>query len=256
VILISLNVNGLRAASAKPGFLSWLKAARADLLGFQEIKARPEQLTPELQAPFGYRSTFTWPTLKKGYSGTAVFSRAEPLSVSVELPEARWAQEGRLVHAETPAFHFVSVYVPNGQKDEDRLAYKMGWLEAFFERIENLRRSKPVIMCGDFNIAHKAIDLAQPELYKDVSGFLPQEREFITRLIKKGYLDVFRVLNGDLEGQYTWWSYRSGDRSRNLGWRIDYFFVSEELRGQLKRAWIEPHVSFSDHCPIGLELDL
>ncbi|MDR2368422.1 MAG: exodeoxyribonuclease III [Deltaproteobacteria bacterium] len=254
--LISFNVNGLRAASAKPGFFDWFHATGADVIALQEIKARREQLTGTLITPGEYReSFFSSPTVKKGYSGVAVYSKVKPIKVSPELPWEEWAQEGRLLHLELPGFHFLNVYFPNGQRDGERLDYKLGYYGAFFEYAEKLRASKPVVVCGDFNTAHREIDLAQPELYEDTSGFLPQERAFLSKMIKNGYVDTFRFLNGDLKDQYTWWSYRSGDKRKNNGWRIDYFFASPELAPKLAKAWIEPKIAFSDHCPIGLELD-
>lgn len=254
--LISYNVNGLRAAFSKPGFADWLASSRADVLALQETKARPEQLPGALASPDGYGAFFSCPTAKKGYSGVAVYARERPLATTFELPWPEWAQEGRLIHLELKDFHFLNVYFPNGQRDSGRLDFKLGYYEAFLEFAQGLRASKPVVVCGDFNTAHREIDLARPDLYGDTSGFLPQERGFLSGLIGKGYLDTYRTLNGDLEGQYTWWSYRAGDRRRNNGWRIDYFFVSSELAGALSKAWIEPQVGFSDHCPIGLELDL
>ncbi|MDR0622602.1 MAG: exodeoxyribonuclease III [Deltaproteobacteria bacterium] len=254
--LISFNVNGLRAASGKPGFFEWFLASGADLVALQETKARPEQLGEEILSPGPYRSYFSSPTVKKGYSGVAIFAKEKPLGVTAELPGDKWAQEGRLLHAELKDFHFLNVYFPNGQKDDERLDFKMGYYEAFFEFAQKLRASKPVVVCGDFNVAHREIDLAQPEYYSETSGFLPQEREFVTKLIANGYVDTFRHLNGDLTEQYTWWSYRGGDKRKNNGWRIDYFFATSELAPKLAKAWIEPKIRFSDHCPIGLELNL
>ncbi|MDR1657455.1 MAG: exodeoxyribonuclease III [Deltaproteobacteria bacterium] len=252
--LYSWNVNGLRAVAAKPTFWPWFKTAQADLFAFQETKARPEQLDPSLSAPAGYCPYFSWPTEKKGYSGVAVYSLTEPIQVTKELPEERFAREGRLLHLEMEKFHFLNIYFPNGQKDEDRLDFKMGFYESFLSYSQFLRKSKPVVICGDFNTAHREIDLAHPDLCREISGFLDHERAFLSLMIRKGYIDTFRHINGDLEGQYSWWSYRAGDRIRNDGWRIDYFFVSQELEKNLTRAWLEPHVTGSDHCPIGIEL--
>ncbi|MDR2443661.1 MAG: exodeoxyribonuclease III [Deltaproteobacteria bacterium] len=254
--LYSWNVNGLRAASAKPTFWPWFKTTSADLIAFQETKARPEQLESTLTEPNGYQSFFSWPTIKKGYSGVVVYSRTNPLNVVRELPDEYFAKEGRLLHLEMDKFHFLNIYFPNGQSSEDRLDYKMGYFESFLSYAQYLRKTKPVVVCGDFNIAHREIDLAHPDMFREVSGFLDHERAFLTLMIKKGYIDAFRHLNGDLEAQYTWWSYRAGERARNDGWRIDYFFVSAELEPMLTRAWHEPHVTGSDHCPIGIELNL
>ncbi|MDR2140479.1 MAG: exodeoxyribonuclease III [Deltaproteobacteria bacterium] len=254
MILYSWNVNGLRAIARKPEFQEFLSRPEIDLLGLQETRATPEQLTPELSAPPGYQAAFACHKTKKGYSGVGVYSRLKPLKTHLELPDPQWDQEGRLVHLELDKFHFLAVYFPNGQSSEERLGYKLGYYEAFLAYCQRLRKSKPVVACGDFNTAHQSIDLAEPEANANNSGFLPEERAFLDRLIAAGYLDAFRVLNGELPGQYSWWSYRSGDRRRNLGWRIDYFFVSEELRPNLARAWLEPETTGSDHCPVGLEL--
>ncbi|MDR2301672.1 MAG: exodeoxyribonuclease III [Deltaproteobacteria bacterium] len=254
--LISFNVNGLRAASAKPGFFEWFWDSQADVIALQETKARVEQLNDNLINPGSYRSYFSSAKTRKGYSGVAVYLKTEPIKVTTELPHEQWAQEGRLLHVELTDFHFLNIYFPNGQKDDERLNFKMGYYEAFFEYAQSLRKTKPVVVCGDFNTAHREIDLAQPELYRDTSGFLPQERAFLTKMIKHGYLDTFRTLNGDVKDQYSWWSYRTAAKRGNLGWRIDYFFASDELKPKLSEAWIEPQIIFSDHCPIGLTLDL
>ncbi|MDR2422417.1 MAG: exodeoxyribonuclease III [Deltaproteobacteria bacterium] len=254
MILYSWNVNGLRAIAKKPGFMDFFNRPDVDLLGLQEIRATPDQLSPELAEPPGRLAYFVNHKAKGGYSGVAVYSRGKPLKVVRELPDPKFAQEGRLVHLELAKFHFLSVYFPNGQKDEERLRYKLGYYEAFLTYCQKIRQTKPVVACGDFNAAHRPLDLAEPEANEGVSGFLPEERAFLDRLIAAGYVDVFRALNGDLAGQYSWWSYRSGDRRRNVGWRIDYFFASEELRPNLARAWLEPTTVGSDHCPVGLEL--
>ena len=253
--LYSWNVNGLRAAFAKPTFKPWLQTCRADVVCLQETKARPEQLPEEILKPNGYEGWFSSALIKKGYSGVAVYSRVAPLAVNAELPEERFAAEGRLLHLEFDRFHLLNVYFPNGQRDEDRLDYKMGYYDSFLSHAQHLRKTKPVVVCGDFNTAHREVDLASPDLYRNVSGFLESERAFLSLMIKKGYIDSFRRLNGDVPDQYTWWSYRTADRARNEGWRIDYFFVSAELEGNLAKAWIEGHVPGSDHCPIGIELD-
>jgi exodeoxyribonuclease-3 len=252
--LYSWNVNGLRAAYSKPVFKPWLADGQADVVCLQETKARPEQLSEEMLNPPGYHGFFSSPTLRKGYSGVAVYSRARPLAVSMELPEERFASEGRLLSLEYERFHLLNVYFPNGQRDDERLDFKMGYYDAFLAHAQSLRRKKPVVVCGDFNTAHREIDLARPDLFEDVSGFLKMERDFLTLMIREGYIDTFRRLNGEEAGRYTWWSYRTGDRVRNEGWRIDYFFVSAELERNLARAWIEDQVPGSDHCPIGLEL--
>jgi exodeoxyribonuclease-3 len=254
VILYSWNVNGLRAIAGKPGFLDFFHRPDVELLGLQETRSEPKNLAPELASPQGRSAYFSNHLTKKGYSGVGVYSRLAPLTFHLDLPDPAFAGEGRLIGLETERFHFLSAYFPNGQSGEERLRYKMGFCEAFFRHCQNLRRQKPIVACGDFNIAHRPIDLADPEGNAAVSGFLPEERAFLDRLIEAGYLDAFRELNGDAKGQYSWWSYRSGDRRRNVGWRIDYFFVSKELKPNLKRCWLEPQTTGSDHCPVGLEL--
>ncbi|MDR1577433.1 MAG: exodeoxyribonuclease III [Deltaproteobacteria bacterium] len=254
MILYSWNVNGLRAVSKKPGFMNFFRRPDIDIMGLQEIRARPEQLEPELLAPPGYHVAMVNHLTMKGQSGVGVYSRLKPLKIQLELPDPKWAQEGRLIHMEMEKFHFLSVYFPNGQKKDDRLNFKLGYYEAFLDYCQQARRTKPIVACGDFNTAHRPIDLAEPEANETTSGFLPVERAFLDRFIKAGYLDVFRVKNGDIPGQYSWWSYRLGERNRNIGWRIDYFFVSEELKPNIVRAWLEPQTMGSDHCPVGLEL--
>ena len=214
----------------------------------------PEQIADEHRQPQGYHSTWLAATRKKGYSGTAVFSRQEPLSVTCELPDPKWHGEGRLIHLELPAFHFFNVYFPNGQQGDERLEYKMGYYEAFLAHAENLRQTKPIVVCGDFNTAHRPLDLARPKQNEGTSGFLPIERAWLDSFVAHGYVDTFRLIHGDAPDWYSWWSYRFGAREKNVGWRIDYFFVSEELRGVVKDAWIERDVTGSDHCPVGLEL--
>jgi exodeoxyribonuclease-3 len=254
LILYSWNVNGLRAIAQKPGFREFLNNPKITILGLQETRALPENLSPELAKPTGYETFFVNHEMKKGYSGVGVYTREKPIKAQLELPDPKYAKEGRLIHLELERCHFLSVYFPNGQRDETRLNYKLGYYEAFFNYCQTLRKTKPIVACGDFNTAHRPIDLSDPEGNADNSGFLPVERAFIDRLIASGYLDAFRVLNGDVPESYSWWSYRAGDRRRNIGWRIDYFFVSEELKPNLTRAWLEPQTTGSDHCPVGLEL--
>ncbi|MDR1085096.1 MAG: exodeoxyribonuclease III [Deltaproteobacteria bacterium] len=255
MILYSWNVNGLRAVCKKPGFWEFFNQPQIDVLALQETRAAPEQLSPELLTPSGYTSFFSSHLTKKGYSGVGIYSRTEPISVSRELPVIKYAQEGRLLHAEYPQFHFLNIYFPNGQSGEERLKFKLDYYEAFLKYCQELRKTRPVVVCGDFNTAHRPIDLARPEENEDYSGFLPEERAFLDRLIESGYLDTFRVLNGDIKDQYSWWSFKDGGRRRNIGWRIDYFFTSEELKPNLVRAWLEPKMTGSDHCPVGLELE-
>jgi len=252
--LHSWNVNGFRAMAAKPDW-AWFGARAGDIVGLQETKAEAAQIPEAHRNPPGRHSRWL-SAERKGYSGVAVFSRIEPLAVHFELPERDWQGEGRLIHMEFPHFHYFNVYFPNGQSGEERLAYKLGYYDAFLRCAEDARRQKPVVVCGDFNTAHREIDLARPKENEGISGFLPVERAWMDTFIACGYLDAFRLVHGDAPRQYSWWAYRMRARERNVGWRIDYFFVSEELRGAVANAWIEPDVGGSDHCPVGLELAL
>jgi len=254
MILYSWNVNGLRAVVQK-GFWEWLSGCGADVVGLQETKIQPGH-----EADFGhtpkYRTVWSSSTVKKGYSGVGCLYRPEPLSIAMELPDVRFQGEGRLVHLEYPGFHFFNVYFPNGGMGPERLDYKLGYYDAFLLHAENLRRDKPIVVCGDFNTAHREIDLKNPKANENTSGFLPIERAWMDRFMAHGYVDTFRLCRGDVTDAYSWWTYRFGARSRNVGWRIDYFFVSEELRGAVRDAWIDADVQGSDHCPVGLQLEL
>lgn len=252
--LYSWNINGYRAVTGKPDWAEWLKGADADVIGLQEVKAQKEQVAEEHREYAGY-STYWLAAERKGYSGVAVFSRPVPLSVSYELPYPEWQGEGRLIHLEYEHFHYMNVYFPNGGNGEERLNYKLGYYAAWLKYAEELRKEKPIVVCGDFNTAHHEIDLARPKENVEVSGFMPIEREWLDKFVNAGYVDTFRLINGDKAEEYSWWSYRMRARARNVGWRIDYFFVSEELRANVKNAWIEQGVMGSDHCPVALELD-
>jgi exodeoxyribonuclease-3 len=251
--LSSWNVNGLRAAANK-GFYDWLAGCSADVVALQETKLQNHHEADFADIP-GYSSVWSSATVKKGYSGVACFYKIAPQSVSLELPDAAYQGEGRLIHLEYPDFHFFNVYFPNGQMSPERLDYKMGYYQAFLDYAQKLRQTKPIVVCGDFNTAHKEIDLKNPKENEKTSGFLPSERAWIDRFLAAGYLDTFRLFTPE-GGHYSWWTYRFDARARNVGWRIDYFFVSEELKDKVERAWIEPEVMGSDHCPVGLELRL
>lgn len=257
--LVSWNVNGFRAVSCKPDW-SWFSATSADVVALQETKALPEQVEAVHREPEGWHASWLSARIKKGYSGVVVFARLkpalEPVVVTAELPDPRFQGEGRLLHIEYPAFHFFNVYFPNGTQGEERLAYKLGYYDAFLEYAETVRRQKPIVVCGDFNTAHRPVDLARPQANEMNSGFLPVERAWMDRFIAAGYVDTFRHLHGDEPHQYSWWSYKQRAREKNIGWRIDYFFVSAELTPAIREAWIEPDVYGSDHCPIGLTLDI
>lgn len=251
--LYSWNVNGFRAVCAKDAWDSWFGAG-ADIVGLQETKAESAQIPEKYRCPSGYHSTWLSAAQKKGYSGVAVFSRSMPLAVNLELPETSFQGEGRLIHLELPDFHFFNVYFPNGQAGDARLAYKLGFYDAFLRHAEELRNEKPIVVCGDFNTAHRPVDLARPKENEGTSGFLPVERAWLDTFTGRGYIDTFRHVHGDAPDQYSWWSYRMRARERNVGWRIDYFFVSAELAPHIVDAWIERDVVGSDHCPVGLEL--
>jgi len=248
----SWNVNGFRAV-VKKGFWEWFRSAQSDVVCLQEIKAEPEQLAEADRAVDGLKQLWNPSQVRKGYSGVAVFYRQPPLEVGYGLPEERFQREGRLIRLEYEEFFLFNVYFPNGQMSEERLQYKLDYYRAFLEQAETLRKRKPIVVCGDFNTAHKTIDLKNPKANEDRSGFLPIEREWLDEFVSHGYVDTFRMFNQE-PGNYTWWTYRFGARARNAGWRIDYFFVSEELQDRVVDAWIEPEVYGSDHCPIGLEL--
>lgn len=262
---MSWNVNGLRALLKKPQW-SFIESCGADIVNFQETKAQPEQLPPEALTPPGWNVFWDSSTVKKGYSGVGTYSREMPLSVERQLPDCAFQGEGRLLHLEYPHFHLFNVYFPNGGAeilDEDgkptgefkRVPYKMGFFDAFMELAAKTRQTKPVIVCGDFNIAHKDIDLSHPRLNEKNTGFLPCERAWLDKFTQAGFIDTFRHVKGEIPDQYTWWSYKNRGRSRNVGWRLDYFFVSEELRNNVVDAWIESEIGGSDHCPVGLSLE-
>ena len=250
--LISWNVNGVRAA-ARNGFLKWLSTCSADIVAIQETKARPNQLGSNLLKPDGFKS-FWNSAIKPGYSGVATFTKISPLRTQDEFPHPILNGEGRVLLSEFEQFYFLNVYFPNGKASESRLKYKLDFYKEFLKFIEKLREKKPVIFCGDVNTAHHEIDLTRPKANELISGFLEIERKWIDKLIAKGYLDTFRIKHPSEAEKYSWWSQRTRARERNVGWRIDYFFVSEELRENVKVAEIHPEVLGSDHCPVSLGL--
>ncbi|MDD6078532.1 MAG: exodeoxyribonuclease III [Clostridiales bacterium] len=247
--LISWNVNGLRAC-VKKGFEETFWALDADFFCLQETKLQPGQI--ELDLP-GYEQ-FWCSAEKKGYSGTAVFTKHTPLSVTYNLGVPEHDTEGRVITLEYPEFFLVCVYTPNAQDGLRRLDYRMQWDDDFRAHIQTLDRMKPVIVCGDFNVAHEEIDLKNPKPNMGNPGFSNEEREKFTQLLEAGMTDTFRFLYPDLEGAYSWWSYRFNARANNAGWRIDYFLCSDRLRDRLEKAYICPEITGSDHCPVGLDL--
>ncbi|MBN2239454.1 MAG: exodeoxyribonuclease III [Dehalococcoidales bacterium] len=250
--ILSWNVNGIRAA-VKKGFLDWLQQESPDILCVQETKAHTEQLDTALTNPEGYHVFWNYPE-KKGYSGVATFSRDKPEEVAYDPGMGNIDGEGRIlmtVHGDITLFN---IYFPNGKKDAERLKYKLDFYDTFLDYIEPMRKEgRKLVICGDYNTAHKEIDLAHPKANEKVSGFLPVEREWLTKLTENGYVDTFRHFNREPE-QYTWWDQKSRARERNIGWRIDYFFITGNLVGSLSDAFIMPEVEGSDHCPVGILL--
>lgn len=256
--IVSWNVNGLRAAEKK-GFLPWLHQEKHTVVGLQEVRALDTDLSQDLRQPKGYETHFT-AAKKLGYSGTAIYSRAKVLSVDTSLGQAAYDDEGRFTGAEYPDFHVYSVYFPKGsgtERDNSRVPYKLGFFEEFFKHALRRRKKtgKPLIIMGDFNTAHAPIDLKNWKTNQTTSGFLPEEREDLTRLLKLGFVDTFRHLNPTKE-QYSWWSQRLGARGRNVGWRIDYVWVTPDLLPNVTKAFIHDQVMGSDHCPVGITLKM
>ena len=249
--LISWNVNGLRAAMGK-GFMDTFEQLDADAFCLNETKLQPGQI--ELDLP-GYHQYWN-SAEKKGYSGVAVFTRQEPLSVRYGIGVDEFDHEGRVLTLEMPQFYLVSCYTPNSQDGLKRLEYRMRWEDAFLSYLKSLEREKPVVLCGDLNVAHQEIDIKNPKSNRMNAGFTDQEREKMTRLLNAGFVDTFRALHPDETGAYSWWSYRFHARENNAGWRIDYFIVSDSLREHVREAAIHPEIFGSDHCPVELVLDI
>ncbi len=249
--LISWNVNGLRAC-LKKGFLDFFKETDADIFCVQEIKLQENQVELDLK---GYYQYFNY-AVKKGYSGTAIFTKMKPLSVKYGMGIKEHDQEGRIITLEYDTFFVVTVYTPNAQRELARLDYRMEWDDCFRKYIKKLDRTKPVIICGDMNVAHKEIDLKNPKSNHDHAGFTDQEREKMTKLLNEGFTDTYRLLYPDKENAYTWWSYMFKAREKNVGWRIDYFLVSERLGSYILKADIYDKILGSDHCPVGILLDM
>ena len=253
--ILSWNVNGIRAIQKK-GFIDWVLKESPDILCLQETKAHPEQLSDELLNIDGYKSYFSSSIVKKGYSGVAVYTKQEPVKVEHGFGIPKFDDEGRIIIADYKSFTLINIYYPNGKMSAERLQYKMDFYDAFLNYANDLvKKKKKLVICGDVNTAHKEIDIARPKENEKVSGFLPIEREWIDKFLDQGYYDTFRIFNQEPE-QYTWWDMLTRARERNVGWRIDYFFVSENLKKSVKDAFIMPDVMGSDHCPIGIELEV
>ena len=253
VKLLSWNVNGLRAAG-RAGFLDWFAGERPFAVCVQEIKSRPEDLPPELRHPRRYHAYWN-PAERPGYSGVATFTRREPEAVVTGVGLRELDREGRVLRLEFPDFVLVNAYFPNSQRDHARLGHKLEFCAAMLRLVNRYRAAgKHVLLCGDFNISHRPIDLANPKQNKDNAGFLPEERAWLDRMLRRhGWVDTFRELCAE-PGHYTWWSYRPGVRERNIGWRLDYFVANSELMARVTRVRHQHKVRGSDHCPVALEL--
>ncbi|EMQ2590543.1 exodeoxyribonuclease III [Listeria monocytogenes] len=249
--LISWNVNGLRAA-VKKGFLEYFEEVDADIFCLQETKLQEGQIELDLPA---YKDYWNY-AMKKGYSGTAIFTKVEPLSVQYGLGVPEHDTEGRVITLEFEEFFMVTVYTPNSQAELKRLDYRMTFEDAILEYVKNLDKTKPVVLCGDLNVAHEEIDLKNPKTNRKNAGFSDEERAKFSAFLDAGFIDSFRYFYPDLTDAYSWWSYRMNARARNTGWRIDYFVVSERLKDKLVDAKIHADVLGSDHCPVELELNL
>ena len=248
--LISWNVNGLRACVQK-GFLDIFKELDADMFCIQESKLQEGQISLELE---GYHQYWNY-AIKKGYSGTAIFTRREPMSVAYGIGIEEHDQEGRVITLEFAEFYLVTVYTPNSQSELARLDYRMRWEDAFLSYLKGLEEKKPIVFCGDLNVAHKEIDLKNPKTNRKNAGFTDEERGKFSTLLGQGFIDTYRYFYPDQEGIYSWWSYRFQARKKNAGWRIDYFCVSESLKEKLVDAKIHTEIMGSDHCPVELDID-
>jgi exodeoxyribonuclease-3 len=250
--IVTYNVNGIRAAMSK-GLIDWISQASPDVLCVQEIKANPDQVGVFEFEELGYHH-YWYPAQKKGYSGVAIFTKQKPKHIEYGCGIKEYDDEGRILRIDFEEFSVMSVYHPSGSSGDLRQAFKMEWLEAFLNYINQLKATYPnLVICGDFNICHKAIDIHNPKSNANTSGFLPEEREWMEQFINSGFVDSFRYFNQEPH-QYSWWSYRAGSRAKNLGWRIDYNFVTENLKNRISRSVILPSAIHSDHCPVLLEM--
>lgn len=253
--LISWNVNGFRAMVRK-GFYAWLEEASPDVLCMQETRVQTEQLSDRACQPQGYRAD--WHTgERKGYSGVATWSKVEPLEVQAGFGIDAYHAEGRVLITTYPGFRLLNIYFPNGQRDLERLEFKLQFYADLLDHCDDLHaQGEQLVLCGDFNTAHRPIDLARPKQNAKTSGFMPEERAWIDRYLAHGLVDVYRAFHPEAEGQYTWWTYIRNARARNVGWRIDYFMVSQSLLPAVTEAEILSDVMGSDHCPVSMSLDL
>ncbi|XOV82577.1 MAG: exodeoxyribonuclease III [bacterium] len=255
--IISWNVNGIRAC-AKKGFLDFLQRCQADVVCLQEVRAFEHQLEESVRSPEGWHTCFS-PAQRPGYSGVAIYSRAEPDRVMTLLGDEQYDVEGRFMVAQYGRTSVASVYFPKGSgkdRDNSRVPYKLGFYQQVFDAVEKLRKRGPVFVTGDYNTAHTEIDLARPRTNQKASGFLPEEREEMSRWLAAGWVDTFRAQHPEEEGHYTWWRQFGGAREANVGWRIDYVLASKSAAPKVRDAFIWPHEMGSDHCPIGVDVDL
>ena len=252
--IISWNVNGIRAADKK-GLYDWFKKESPDVLCLQEIKAQQEQVPPYLRNMPGY-NVYWNSAERKGYSGVVTFTKVKPTQIKNGFGIDKFDNEGRIIITEFPSFMLFNIYFPNGKQSQERLDYKLDFYDTFLAYADNLKiKGKNIVVCGDFNTAHREIDLARPKENEKISGFLPIERTWIDTLIDHGYLDTFRHFYKE-PNQYTWWDMKTRARERNVGWRIDYFFVNKDFLSHLRNAFIMQDVIGSDHCPIGIEIEI
>jgi len=253
--IVSWNVNGIRAVANK-GFADAIKAMDADIIGIQETKAQPDQLGPEITQLEGYKSWF-YSAERKGYSGTALYSRIEPENVTFGLGTDEFDHEGRTICADFGKFVLFNIYFPNGGRGDDFVKFKLRFYDCFLDRVKELEsKGREVICCGDVNTAHKEIDLSNPKANSKISGFLPEERVYMDHFAEAGLTDTFRMLYPDKPECYTWWSYKTAARERNVGWRIDYFFATKGLLPNVKESNMMSDVMGSDHCPVFLDLNI
>lgn len=254
IALVSWNVNGVRAVHRK-GFEGWFARAAPEILCLQETRAEASQVPKGIRESQGYHAYWNPAANRKGYSGTGLLTRLEPLSLQFGLGIDEFDQEGRTIIAEFSSFTLINCYFPNGSRDHSRVPFKLAFYDAFLQKCEALRcAGRSVIFCGDVNTAHQEIDLARPRENQNTTGFLPEERAWLDRVVEAGYVDTFRHFYPDLPGQYTWWHMVTSARERNVGWRIDYFFAAEEAMERVSEAFILPDVMGSDHCPVGIRL--
>ncbi len=253
--LISWNVNGLRAAINK-GFEEFFKSIDADIFCIQETKMQEDQIDDNMKRIFKNHNMYWNSAVKKGYSGTAIFTKQKPINVKYGIGIPEHDNEGRVITLEFDKFYMIDIYTPNAKRELERLDYRMVWEDEIRNYLLNLSKNKPVIMCGDLNVAHKEIDLKNPKTNRGNAGFTDEERGKMTELLGAGFTDTFRYLYPDKTDAYSWWSYMGRAREKNVGWRIDYFIVSNDIAKKIKEAKIYPEIYGSDHCPVGLEINI